>query len=167
MPTMRRNKAKKGKPSSMLGKHHKEESKIKSRIANQKSLKEAWKTGKMDYHSKYANSKINFYGGIKYQGSYELDFLKEMEKLNLLKLIERGPAVSYIDKNRKKRIYLIDYKIKGTNILIEIKSSYTITLDNKNILLKEKYAKRYGNYIIIVDKNYIKLKEKLKKYEII
>ena len=61
----------------------------------------------------------------------------------------------------------IDYKIKETNILIEIKSSYTITIDKRNILLKEEYAKKYGDYIIVIDKNYSELKEKLKKYEII
>ena len=86
-----------------------------------------------------------------------------MEKLNLFNLIERGPAITYIDKNGKRKIYLIDYKIKGTNILIEIKSSYTITLDKKNTLLKEEYAKKEGDYIIIIDKNYSGLKEKLKK----
>ncbi|HPI81674.1 MAG TPA: NUMOD3 domain-containing DNA-binding protein [Candidatus Paceibacterota bacterium] len=159
-------KAKKGKPSSMLGKKHKEESKIKCRISNQKTLKKLWKSGKLDYHSKYANSKINFYKGIKYQGTYELDFLKKMENWNLLHLIERGPAITYIDKKGKERIYLIDYKIKGTNLLIEIKSSYTITLDRKNLLLKEKYAKKEGNYIIIIDKNYSPLKENLMNYEI-
>lgn len=159
-------KAKKGKPSPMLGKHHQEKSKIKSSISNQKAIKEAWEIGKLNYRSKYANSKIGFYKNIKYQGSYELDFLKEMEKLNLFNLIERGPAITYIDKNGKRKIYLIDYKIKGTNILIEIKSSYTITLDKKNTLLKEEYAKKEGDYIIIIDKNYSGLKEKLKKYEI-
>jgi hypothetical protein len=158
-------KAKKGQPSSMLGKHHSEKSKIKISNSNKIAIKDAWESGKLSFHSKYANSKIKLYKNIKYQGSYELDFLKEMEKLNVLNLVERGPAIYYIDKNKKERIYLIDYRIK--NILIEIKSSYTMTLDKKNICLKENYANKYGDYTIILDKNYLKLKEKLKKYEII
>ena len=155
-------KAKKGHPSSMLGKHHSENSKFKISCSNQISIKEAWESGKMTFHSKYAQSKIKIYKDKKYQGLYELDFLKEMEKYGILTLIERGPAIKYIDKNNKERLYLIDYQIKGTNILIEIKSSYTKTLDFENILNKERYAKEYGDYIMIVDKDYSLIKDKIK-----
>ena len=155
-------KAKKGQPSSMLGKHHSEKSKSKISKSNKISIKEAWELGSMKSNSKYANIKIKDYKGKKYQGSYELDFLKEMEKIGILDLIERGPAIKYIDKKQKERWYLVDYKINGTNILVEIKSSYTKTLDHDNLLIKEEYAKKYGDYIMIIDKDYSFIKDKIK-----
>jgi hypothetical protein len=154
----------KGKPSNMLGKKQSEETKKKIRNSNKIAIKKAWEDGKLNYKSKYSNSKTKNYKGINYQGNYELDFLKECEKNNILDLIERGPALNYIDENGKSRLYLVDYKIKNTDILIEIKSSYTIKLNKNNNLCKFKAGKINGDFLLIIDKNYSELYKKIKNY---
>lgn len=159
-------KARKGKPSNMLGKNQSEETKRKISDSNKITMKKMWETGKLNYKSKYADSKIEEYKGIQYQGNYELDFLKEMEKYGLLSLIERGPVIEYMDSAGKNRLYLVDFKIKNTDLLIEIKSSYTIKINSKNNHLKFEFAKKHGNFIIIIDKDYSDLRKKINEYGI-
>ena len=134
--------------------------------SNKITMKKMWETGKLNYKSKYADSKIEEYKGIQYQGNYELDFLKEMEKYGLLSLIERGPVIEYMDSTGKNRLYLVDFKIKNTDLLIEIKSSYTIKINSKNNHLKFEFAKKHGNFIIIIDKDYSDLRKKINEYGI-
>jgi len=50
--------------------------------------------------------------------------------------------------------YFIDYKMKGTNIVFEIKSTYYWNKLLETNLLKEKAAKELYNYNIIMDNNF-------------
>lgn len=153
--------ARKGKPSNMLGKTHTEKSRKKISESNKIAIKEAWETGKLDYKSKYADSKMKEYKGIQYQGSYELDFLKECEKIGILDLIERGPVINYYDEMGKNHLYLVDYRIRNSNILIEVKSSYTLGINRKNNIHKFEEAKKLGNFILITNKNYSEFYKKI------
>jgi len=86
-----------------------------------------------------------------YQGSYEKHFL-DFCFINNIK-IKRGKNIKYfLDK---ERVYFSDFYLEESNLIIEIKSYYTLKRD-----LKENFAKRRAtlksgyNYIFIIDKNY-------------
>jgi len=76
-----------------------------------------------EFAKRVLTTKLLEYKGVKYQSSYELIFLKFMEKQNLLKHIKRAPIVQY-KFNGKNHKYFPDFMLDGTNILFEIKSSY-------------------------------------------
>jgi len=99
------------------------------------------------------NIKIKQYNGIDYQGSYELNFLKFVENKNKLHLIERGPRISYY-LNGMEHNYYVDYKIKNTNIVFEIKSSYYWKKKEEINILKKKAAEKEYEYHLIINKNY-------------
>ena len=94
---------------------------------------------------------------IYYQGSYELDFL---EKYSNIFNIGRGPSIQY-NLNNKKHIYHSDFYIKELDLIIEIKSSYWYNVHLEKCLAKEEYAKKEHNYLLILDKNYELLNEKI------
>jgi hypothetical protein len=95
---------------------------------------------------------IKQYKNIWYQGSYELDFL---EKFYNKFLITKAPSIPYKIKKERK-VYHPDFFLPSLNLIIEIKSSYILTLD-KHIKEKEKSCIDKGyNYILILDKNYSK-----------
>jgi len=86
-----------------------------------------------------------------YQGTYEKEFLD----LYLEKYpdIERGPSIKY-KFNGKNKIYHPDFYIPSKNLIIEIKSSWTLNID---LEIKEKKKATIANgfkYIMILDKNY-------------
>jgi len=85
-----------------------------------------------------------------YQGSYELDFLKKFfGKIE----IENARPIDYIFNGSAKK-YFPDFYIPAKNMIVEIKSSYTIKLD-KEFEFKKKATMQSGkNYICILDKNY-------------
>ena len=62
---------------------------------------------------------------LTYQGTYELDFLdKFYNKID----IENGPSIKY-NANGKNKVYHSDFYIKSLNLVVEIKSSWTLKLD--------------------------------------
>jgi len=70
-------------------------------------------------------------------------------------MIERGPSIKYINDDGKNHLYYIDYKIKNTNIIFEIKSSYFLKLHEKICYLKEKECKKQNFiYYMILDNNF-------------
>lgn len=99
--------------------------------------------------------------GIVYQGSYELYFLDLINEKGLLHTIENGPKIPYYMDN-KKYLYLVDFKIKDTNRLIEIKSSYTYNKMGKDVLLQAKNdakwlaARQESELIVLMGKKEIK-----------
>lgn len=102
------------------------------------------KSARLIHHYKDTN--------LTYQGSYELDFLEkyyEKFKTNL----NNGPSIKYKYKNQNK-VYHSDFYIKSLNLIVEIKSSWTLKLDEE-IEYKKKYCinNKY-NYIMILDKDY-------------
>jgi hypothetical protein len=85
-----------------------------------------------------------------YQGSYEKDFLDlYFHKLD----IKNGISFKYVYENKNK-IYHSDFYIPKFNLIVEIKSSYTLKLD-KEIKQKEEATIKNGfQYILIINKNY-------------
>jgi len=91
---------------------------------------------------------------IWYQGSYELDFLEKY--FSKYSDIKRGPSIKYII-NGKNKVYHPDFYIPSLNLIIEIKSSWTLKLD-ENIKIKKKTTIVNGfKYIVVINKNYNKL----------
>jgi len=85
----------------------------------------------------YKETKLN------YQGSYEYNFLEELEKLHgiewLLDNVDRGPSIWYND-NGIKRLYISDFIIDNT--IYEIKSHWTWNkIDKDNVLELKNKAK--------------------------
>lgn len=98
--------------------------------------------------------------GVKYQGSYEKDFLDLCKQLNLE--VKRGKTIKYIFKNKQK-IYFSDYYLKHFNLIVEIKSWYTYDLHKERNIEKRKSALNKGyNFLFVIDKNYNKFLRFLK-----
>lgn len=89
--------------------------------------------------------------GLKYQGSYEKDFLdKYYERV----CIEKGPTIKYL-YNNETHLYFPDFFIKDLNLIIEIKSAYTQEIWKDKITAKEiACINQNFNYIMILDKDY-------------
>lgn len=85
-----------------------------------------------------------------YQGSYELDFLeKYYNKFN----IQRGISIKY-QCNGKNKVYHSDFYIQSLNLIIEIKSSWTLKIDDEIIEKKQATINNGFKYIMILDKVY-------------
>jgi len=90
--------------------------------------------------------------GIKYQGSYEKDFLELCQKLNLN--VSRGKTINFTFKNKNK-IYFSDYYLEDYNLIIEIKSMYIYELNEElNIVKKTSVLEQGYNFMFIIDKKY-------------
>lgn len=78
---------------------------------------------------------------INYQGTYEYDFLEQLEQGNgidwIVANVKRGPAIWYIDPtDNTERLYISDFLIYNT--VYEIKSAWTWNKHNKDMLLEAK-----------------------------
>ena len=80
---------------------------------------------------------------IKYQGSFEYNFLENLEEENDIEWVKlnvmRGPSIWYIDPTtNKKRLYISDFIISNT--IYEIKSGWTWNKHgkDKNLEIKNK-----------------------------
>ena len=93
---------------------------------------------------------------VKKQG-YEPQFLDYVFKNNILKednIIYFPNPINYIDINNIKRSYYPDFYVPKWNLIIEIKSSWTI-LQDKNMYLKESSTINCGfKYIRIINNNF-------------
>lgn len=89
-----------------------------------------------------------------YTGTYELNFLELCEKINILDFVDNGPTTRYYHET-KNHIYYPDFYIEKMNLIIEIKSTYTLE-QNLNLNLSKRIGceKSGYNFIFIVDKNY-------------
>lgn len=96
--------------------------------------------------------KIDYYNEIKYQGSYELDFIKTYEYF--FKYLSKPLIIEYYI-NDKKHIYHPDFFFEKYNLIIEIKSSYTYKLHKEKCDAKKiKCLELNYNYLLIIDKDY-------------
>jgi hypothetical protein len=94
-----------------------------------------------------------------YQGSYELDFLENFaNKIDIV----NGPRIKYISKDGIKRVYYSDFCIPSLNLIVEIKSSFTVMLDSDMLEKKLAVIKNGYNFILILDKNYDEFKNLLR-----
>jgi hypothetical protein len=87
---------------------------------------------------------------LTYQGSYELDFL---EKYSNKFKIENGPSIKY-EKDNKNKVYHSDFYIPSKNLIVEIKSSWTLSKDGEIEEKKKATIANGFNYLMILDKNY-------------
>jgi len=132
--------------SSVIDKKIKETNLIKYGVEythqNREILEKSFKTRRC--LKQYLNTNIS------YQGSYELDFLeKYYDKID----IENGPSINYLFEGKNK-VYHSDFYIPSLNLVVEIKSTYILTLDREIIEKKKATISNGFNYILILDKNY-------------
>ena len=101
------------------------------------------KTLKNSYQTKYFNN-------LKYKGTYELNFIKRYEYLN----IQNCKSIDYFYDD-KKRKYFPDFYYEEKNLIIEIKSDYTYNIFlEKNLAKQEACLEQGFNFIFIIDKDY-------------
>jgi hypothetical protein len=106
--------------------------------------------------------KMKYFEDIRYQGTYELDFLEYCNKLNIIDKISKVKTIKY-KLDGVDRCYHPDFFINELNLIIEIKSSYYYNLYLEKNLVKEKYTLESGfNFIFIIDKNYDDFLERIK-----
>lgn len=118
----------------------------------------AFKEGRRKYNSGWSKKHIRYYKGISYMSKYELNFLLYMESINMLEKIENGPQVQYINNN-KDHTYFIDFILKGTKIVFEIKSTYYWNKKIEINLLKMEAASKLYTYNLVMDNNFDNIKE--------
>jgi hypothetical protein len=107
--------------------------------------------------------KIKEYKGIKYQGTYELNFLEFCDSIGILDKIDKIKSIKY-NFNDKQKYYHPDFYIKELNLIIEVKSDYYYNLHLEKNLCKEKSCIEKGyDFIFIIDKDYINFLNKIKK----
>lgn len=107
-----------------------------------------------------AQFKIKEYKGIKYQGTYELDFLEFCDKNNILNKISKIKSIEYEYENKLK-YYHPDFFIEELNLIIEIKSDYYYELYlEKNICKKKSCIEQGYDFIFIINKDYIEFLNK-------
>ena len=132
-----------------------------------KKKKETWL---LKYGTENPNQNINQYNkslktrrlihrflntDLTYQGSYELDFLNIFhDKLD----IQNGPSIKYKVEDKNK-VYHSDFYIPSLNLIIEIKSSWTLKLDVDIEEKKKATIANKFNYILIIDKKYNQFKQ--------
>lgn len=142
------------------GKKRNDDTKNKMSVSALKAFKE----GRRVPCNRWGKTIIKQYNGIDYQSSYELRFLRELERLNLFDKIERGPEIQYIDYDGKERTYFSDFKIKESNIVFEIKSSYIWNKGLATNLLKKEAAEKLYDYNIIIDNKFNLLNKIINNY---
>lgn len=126
--------------------------KIKTTMFDRYGVEHALQDKQFFDKSQKSGFKIKEYNGIKYQGTYELDFLKFCENNNIK--VEKHTPIEY-KYNLKSRKYFPDFYLPTYNLIVEIKSSYYYEKEKDRNLLKEEYSKKSGfGFIFIIDKNY-------------
>lgn len=88
---------------------------------------------------------------IWYQGTYELDFLEKY--YDKFPDIERGLSFKY-KFNGNKKVYHSDFFIPSKNLIIEIKSSWILSVDNEINEKKKSVISNGFEYLMILDKDY-------------
>jgi len=114
------------------------------------SMINAVKTGRL---KTWNNVKVKQYQNIDYQGTYELKFLKFVEEMGKLEMIERGPNIQY-EIDGIIHNYFVDYKLKNTNIIFEIKSRYYWKKREDINILKKQEAEKEHDYYLVMDNNF-------------
>lgn len=130
-----------------------------------KSALLAFKEGRRKPTNGWGNVKTKIYKNIEYQSTYELKFLQFVESFNLLHIIEKGDIIPYVDNEGKNHLYYVDFKIKNSNILFEIKSSYYWEKNLEINLIKKSIASINNEYYVIINNNFKLVEKMLKNYE--
>lgn len=131
---------------------------IETKIKMSNSAIEAFKKGTRKPSSGWGNVITRNYKHLTYQSTYELKFIKYVESLGYIDSLIDGPTISYFDVTNKERLYYIDFQIKKTDVVFEIKSFYTWKKNLKTNLKKKKEAEKKYKYYIIKDNRFNKIK---------
>lgn len=124
-------------------------------------IKKAYADGKLKPRNEWSNIEVKEYKGIEYQGTYELKFLKFIESLNMIDLIERGPIIKYFF-NGEEHNYFSDFRIKNTNIIFEVKSDYYWKKKIDINMAKKEAAELQYEYHLIINNNFKKIENILR-----
>jgi hypothetical protein len=113
---------------------------------------------------------LNFKGtGLIYQGTYEFEFLEEIENefgLDWVKHnVKRGPSIWYKDPtDNEEKLYISDFIIENT--VHEIKSSWTwnkngkdLTLEKKNKAKLTECVKQGYNIVLVLNQQRLRYEE--------
>jgi hypothetical protein len=110
-----------------------------------------------------AQFKLKEYKGIKYQGTYELDFLEFCNSIEILDKINKIKSIKY-NFNDKQKYYHPDFYIEELNLIVEVKSDYYYNLHLEKNLCKEKSCIERGyDFIFIINKDYTEFLNKIKE----
>jgi len=88
---------------------------------------------------------------------YEPQFLNHIFTNNLLSEneIDYNPdSIKYVDENNKEHQYYPDFYIPKLNLIVEIKSSYTVITDKNVELKKQACLNKNLNYLRIINNNF-------------
>jgi hypothetical protein len=126
-----------------------------------KSMATKQNTNKFGGRSGY--KPYDFFGEIVSLQGYEPLVLKHL--IDVIKLDKEDicigknkvPIIEYIT-NDKKRLYFPDFYLPKYNLLIEVKSNYTLRQHYNNVMLKCKYSLESGYSIIlmVIDKHEVR-----------
>jgi hypothetical protein len=118
-----------------------------------KAMQEHWANNPWDNNAQCPILEFK-HTGLVYQGTYEYEFLEELELEHGIEWIKdnvkRGPSIKYIDPtDLLERLYISDFIINGA--IYEIKSSWTWNKNGKDSTLEEKNK---AKLTACVDKGY-------------
>jgi len=112
-------------------------------------------------------------GKIIFKQGYEPQFLDYIFQNNILnedEIVYHPKGIKYMGRDNKQHIYFPDFYIPKWNLIIELKSTFTIQLD-KNVYQKEKYTKKQGyRYLRLINRkntnklSYLKLRNFIKSF---
>ena len=102
------------------------------------------------YHTTWKNKKVFL------RSSYEFEYAKLLDEQHIDYEVESLIIEYYDSINKENKIAIPDFYIPSTNTIVEIKSNYT--LDVENMKDKKKYYEQLGyNFKLIVDNKYAPL----------
>ena len=129
--------------------------KIKSTLLERYGVEHALQCPTFFQKSQTTGFKYNEYNKVRYQGSYELDFLKFFEKLNIK--VTKCKSIKYT-LNESKKVYFPDFYLPEYNLIVEIKSKYYYEKEFEKNQMKKEYSIKSGyNFIFIIDKDYTEI----------
>lgn len=117
----------------------------------------AFKEGRRSPHSGWAKQHMKEYNGLKYQSKNEIKLIQYLESKGKFDLIEPGPVVTYFDEIGKEHAYFIDFKIKNSNIVFEVKSWYYWEKKKKINIIKKEAASKIYEFYLIMDNNFTEI----------
>jgi len=108
---------------------------------------------------KSAHKVKEYKNGIFYQGSYEMEFLDlYWDRMQIL----NGKKFIYIGFDGNQHVYFSDFYIPSLNLIVEIKSQYTLDYDSNSYYKHTTVKNSDYNFICIIDKIYDEFESLLK-----